>query len=285
MNTAKWTELELPVLADLYRVRPPQAHKGTMGHALLVAGRSGMAGCAVLAAESCLRSGAGKLTISTPEANRLVLQISLPEAIVRTDFPFETDGFQSIGIGPGIGTDEEGANRLRFFLQEGCPMVLDADALTLRAKEGRIFSSGHIFTPHAREMERLAEGLHLEGKTHAEQAQELATRSQSHVILKGHPSLVCCPDGTIYSCPRGNAGMATAGSGDVLTGILTGLWAQGYTAHEAALLGTWLHATAGDFAARTLGQECMLASDITRHLPPAFAELFEMKQNITSIKQ
>ncbi len=283
MKAAEYREMGLAEMARIYRVRPADAHKGTMGHALLMAGSSGMAGCAVLAAESCMRSGAGKLTVCTPEANRLVLQISLPEAIVCTDFPLELNKYQSIAIGPGIGTYADKRIQLMRILQSGWPAVLDADALTLIAQSGELPGSGHILTPHAGEMERLAEGLKLRGKTQPEQAQNLAQRSDSIVILKGHPSLVCCPDGTVYSCPRGNAGMATAGSGDVLTGIILGLWAQGYTAHEAALLGTWLHATAGDFAARSLGQECMLAGDITRHLAPAFAELLEMKQNI--IKQ
>lgn len=280
MNVAKWREMTLSQMVGIYRRRPPEAHKGTMGHALLVAGQSGMAGCAVLAAESCMRSGAGKLTVLTPEENRIVIQLSLPEAIVDTTFSAQPKAFQSIGIGPGIGTGEKAGDMLERYLKSGCPMVLDADALTLIAKYGYSTASGHIFTPHAREMKRLAEGLHLQEGTLEEQARFLAAESQSHIILKGHPSLICCPDGNVYYCPRGNAGMATAGSGDVLTGILTGLWAQGYTAQETVLLGTWLHATAGDFAAEQLGQEYMLASDITHHLPMAFAELFKMKQKI-----
>jgi NAD(P)H-hydrate epimerase len=279
MKATKWQEMELAMMVGMYRERPPEAHKGNMGHALLVAGQTGIAGCALLAAESCMRSGVGKLTVFTPEENRLILQLGLPEAIVDTRFATPTDSFQAIGAGPGMGTDHTAMERLQNLLQTHRPMVLDADALSLIAKVGFFTASGHIFTPHAREMERLASGMKLEGSSLTEKAVHLATSCHSHVILKGHPSLVCCPDGTIYSFPRGNAGMATAGSGDVLTGILTGLWAQGYTAHETALLGTWLHATAGDFAAQHLGQESMLASDITRHLPMAFAEIRKLKQN------
>ena len=287
MKAAKRHEMDLAMMVGIYRQRPADAHKGIMGHALLVAGQKGMAGCAVLAAESCMRSGAGKLTVFTPEENRMIMQLGLSEAIVTTRPPLSADTFQSIGIGPGIGTDEQAMDRMQSFLRQGRPMVIDADALTLIAQRGNFSASGHIFTPHPREMKTLAEGLGLEGATLEEKATHLAQAGQSYVILKGHPSLVCCPDGTVFSCPRGNAGMATAGSGDVLTGILTGLWAQGYSAGETALLGTWLHATAGDFSAQHLGQEAMLASDITRHLHLAFRELAEKKQNKekTSIKQ
>ncbi len=278
MNTAEFREMTPVEMARIYRMRPADAHKGTMGHALLMAGRPGMAGCAVLAAESCMRSGAGKLTVYTPEENRQILQISLPEAIVSTSVPLELNKFQAIAIGPGIGTYIDNRLQLMRILQGGWDAILDADALTLVAESGELPGFGHILTPHAGEMERLAKGLKLRGKTLPDQALNLAKRFSSIVILKGHPSLICFPGGTVYSCPRGNAGMATAGSGDVLTGIILGLRAQGYTDGGAALLGTWLHATAGDFAARTLGQECMLASDITRHLPQAFAELLELKQ-------
>lgn len=278
MNTAKWQEMKLAMMVGIYRVRPPKAHKGTMGHALLVAGKEGMAGCALLAAESCMRSGVGKLTVFTPEENRLILQLGIPEAIVDTRFATAPDTFQAIGIGPGIGTGQEAADRLQRLMHDHYPMVLDADALNLIAQTGVFSASGHIFTPHPREMEKLSHGIGLNGRTLEDDARQLAIASHSHVILKGHPSLICCPDGSTFCCPRGNAGMATAGSGDVLTGILTGLWAQGYNAHETALLGTWLHATAGDFAAKKMGQESMLASDITRHLPLAFAELRKLKK-------
>lgn len=260
-----------------------------MGHAFLIAGRHGMGGCAVLAAQGCLRSGAGKLTVCTQEANHLLLQLALPEAIVHTQPPCGLTPYQAIGVGPGIGTDDNAKACLQELLQQERPMVLDADALTLVAKMGNFPKAGHILTPHPGEMERLANGLQLEGDTLAEQARTLATTYGCHVVLKGHPSLVCCPNGDLYCCPRGNAGMATAGSGDVLTGIITGLWAQGYTAHEATLLGTWLHATAGDYASQHLGQECMLASDIIRHLPQAFSELsnwyHHTEQQESSIKQ
>lgn len=270
-------ELTLQTMRTLYRPRPADAHKGTMGHALLVAGRHGMAGCALLAAESCLRGGTGKLTVLSHPTNRIILQCGVPEAILAMDVPTDTSAFQSIGIGPGLSPEWE---RLMWSLMaEGRPLVLDADALNAIAREGRTAGpGGHILTPHRGEMARLSRGLSLPGQSLEEQARSLAAGWHCHVVLKGHPTLILTPEGDVYACPRGNAGMATAGSGDVLTGLITGLLAQGYSAHAAARLGTWLHATAGDLAALRLGQECMLARDITAHLPQAFREIREEEE-------
>ena len=272
--------LALPEVAKLLRPRPADAHKGTMGHALLVAGRQGVAGCAVLAGEACLRSGAGKLTVASPEENRLILQTALPEAITTTDAPETLSAYQAVGIGPGLGLDDHAMTLLHRTLMRAAtaniPVVVDADALRLLAKGGSTsFPQGMslILTPHRGEMAAMVQGLQLNGATLEACTRELAVSQRVTVILKGHPSLICLPDGRVLSCPRGNAGMATAGSGDVLTGLITGLAAQGYAPDEAATLGVWLHATAGDRAADVLGQECMLARDITRHLPEAFREL------------
>ena len=117
MKATKWQEMELAMMVGMYRERPPEAHKGNMGHALLVAGQTGIAGCALLAAESCMRSGVGKLTVFTPEENRLILQLGLPEAIVDTRFATPTDSFQAIGAGPGMGTDHIAMERLQNLLQ------------------------------------------------------------------------------------------------------------------------------------------------------------------------
>lgn len=264
-------EMTAEMAHKLYRARPADAHKGTMGHALLVAGRYGMAGCALLAAESCLRSGAGKVTILSHPSNRIILQTSVPEAILAMQQPTDTDMFQAIGIGPGLSPEWE--LMMWELMDGGRQMVLDADALNAISRKGQLRGCGHILTPHRGEMARLARGLRLPEEPQELQALRLAMEWQCHVVLKGHPSLVCTPEGQVFSCPRGNAGMATAGSGDVLTGLITGLLAQGYAVREASLLGTWIHATAGDHAALRLGQECMLARDITASLPDAFREI------------
>lgn len=285
-------------VACMLRPRPADAHKGILGHALLVAGSRGVGGCAVLAAESCLRSGVGKLTVCTPESNRLLVQMAVPEAVLRTlpdasgtavvAFPVGDFPWQAIGMGPGIGLDADHLVNALLDSPHGMPLVLDADALRILARHAEWMTRLHgraVLTPHGGEMRALA--MCLLGQdvacSDADALRACAVRFASEygvwVVLKGHPTLVCSPDGCIDACPRGNAGMATAGAGDVLTGIITGLLAQGYGPAEAALLGVWQHATAGDLAAAQLGQETMLARDITAHLHKAWAELHECLNN------
>ena len=264
-------------IAALLRQRPSYAHKGMMGHALLVAGRRDVAGCAMLAAEACLRAGCGKLTVHTAEQNRIPLHVAVPEAILHTSeetLPDEMVAYQAIGIGPGIGVDC-GRKWMACLRETSSPIVIDADAIRLLALNtdcADCLSNRAILTPHAGEAKALAEGFKLDASSTLEgQMQAFAQRYGVVVVLK--PSAICMPDGRVVHCPRGNAGMATAGSGDVLTGLLTGLLAQGYPIDEAAMLGVWLHASAGDFAAAELGEECLLARDIIRHLPEAYREI------------
>ncbi len=269
-------------LRAMLRPRPATAHKGTFGHALLVCGSRGMAGAAILAARAALRSGVGKLTVHTAALNLPILQTAVPEAMV---LPDECDHcvtlcsnlspFSAVGIGPGLGRDERTASALQHYLTAADkPMVIDADALNLIAQHHLLpfVPEGSILTPHVGELERLA-GRTLTADERLDEAVWLSSRHSLYVVLKGHPTAVCSPDAQVFLCPAGNAGMATAGSGDVLTGLITGLLAQGYTPLEAATLGVWLHATAGDYAADLLQQECMLAGDIIDHLPQAFKRL------------
>lgn len=254
-------------LRKILRPRPLQAHKGTMGHALLVAGSKGMAGAAILAAEACLRSGVGKLTVCTEEDNRIILQISIPEAILDLDRNF-SQPYTAAGIGPGLGMNTELLNV--FMQQVKVPTVYDADALNMLARSPQTLSLlpvNSILTPHP------GEALRLVGSNNVENVSEYAQTHKVYIALKGHPTQVCTPEGNVYILNVGNPGMATAGSGDVLTGIITGLLAQGYTAEEATLMGVWLHGTAGDFAADEMGENGLLARDIIRHLPEAFKTL------------
>lgn len=259
------------------------SHKGNMGHALLVAGSYGMAGASVLAAKACLRSGIGKLTIHTAELNNDILQISIPEAIISHDISdiliskaIPTYDYDAMGIGPGIGTDPETADALKDFIQNHPnELVIDADALNILGNHPdwiALLPQDSILTPHPKELENLV-GQCQNSYERMTRARELAIRSQIYIIIKGHFTLICTPTGRILINPTGNAGMATAGSGDVLTGILTGLLAQGYTAHEACLLGVYLHGLAGDIACGKLGEETMLASDIINAMPAAFKVL------------
>ena len=263
--------------------RNPYAHKGNMGNALIIAGSYGMAGASVLATQACLRSGAGKVYTHTPKQNSIVLQISAPEAIIQFDRDetvfseaVDTEDFDALGICPGLGTSEQTAVALISQLRRSqCPIVADADALNILANHRawlQQLPKGIILTPHPKELERI-EGHCNDSYERLNKARNLAEQLEGYVILKGHNSALCMPDGHVIFNSTGNAGMATAGSGDVLTGIITGLLARGYKQHDACLIGMYLHGLAGDIAARELGEESVIASDIIRYLPQAFRKL------------
>jgi len=263
--------------------RNPYAHKGTMGNALLIAGSYGMAGAGILATEACLRSGAGKVTCRTPRKNVPVLQVAVPEAVLLVDHEettfteaVDTEDFQAVGIGPGLGTTEQTAVAVIAQLRRAqCPLVCDADAINILATHHmwmQQLPKDIILTPHPKELDRL-EGHSADSYERLSRARDLAQRLQAYVILKGHHSALCCPDGHIMFNTTGNAGMATAGSGDVLTGILTGLLARGYSQREACIVGMYLHGLAGDLAAQQVGEESLIARDIIKWLPKAFGRL------------
>lgn len=271
-------------IRSIYKPRNRFAHKGTFGHALIVAGSYGKMGAAVFTARACLRSGVGLLSCHIPKCGYDIMQSVVPEAMVMTDFnsSFNTkidddlSKYKAIGIGPGIGTASETKTMLGEILAScQSPVVLDADALNIMTAERDLLQSippGSILTPHPKEFERLF------GKTANEfekielallQAKEL----NCFIVLKGHHTFIATPGDHVFFNSTGNAGMATGGSGDVLTGILTGLLAQGYSAHDASILGVYLHGLAGDMAADKKSIEAMIASDIIEALSLAFLSL------------
>ena len=263
--------------------RNPFAHKGEMGNALLIAGSYCMAGAAILAARACLRSGVGKLTINSPKRNIPIIQQAVPEAVINkgseeTIFAeaVDTEDYNALGIGPGMGQSEQTAIALIAQLRRTqCPIVADADALNILANHRawlQQLPKGIILTPHPKELDRL-EGHSADSYERLTKACGLAERLQGIVIVKGHYTAICMADGHVMFNPTGNAGMATAGSGDVLTGIITGLLAQGYQPKEACMVGVYLHGLAGDLAAADMGEESLLASDIIRYLPRAFKRM------------
>ncbi len=272
--------LEIEYIRSLIKPRKQFAHKGNFGHGLLIAGCKGMAGASVLAARACLRSGAGLLTVHAPICNNTILQTAIPEAIVETDInetcfatPTDTDDYQAIGIGPGLGRNEETEAALIEQL-EHCqtPVVLDADALNILANHRHTLThlpKGSILTPHPKELERLT-GKCQDSYERLMKAYELARVAHVHIILKGAYSAIITPEGRCYFNPTGNPGMATAGSGDVLTGVILALLAQGYSAKHAALIGTYIHGLAGDFAQKKQGMIGLIASDIIACLPKAW---------------
>lgn len=282
-----WTRYSIAEENDIRKLllkRNEFAHKGEMGHALLLAGCHGMAGAAILAARACLRAGSGKVTVRTARRNNDIMQISVPEAIISADkedhhiseaLPMED--YDAVGIGPGIGTNEHTAIAIITQIRRSqVPIVLDADALNILASHRAWLQQlppGVIMTPHPKEMERMAGNRFSNSYERLCKAQDMAEQLKAYILLKGKYTALCTPDGNIIFNSTGNAGMATAGSGDVLTGIITGLLARGYQKGDACLLGMYLHGLAGDLAARELGEESLVASDIIAFLPKAFNRL------------
>lgn len=281
---AQYSIVEQDDIRAMIKPRDEFAHKGSMGHALLIAGSYGMAGAAILASKACLRSGVGKMTVHTPKRNYEIMQISVPEAIMQMDKeetifsqPADPTAYDAIGIGPGLGQNENTAIAIIAQIRSNkTPTVLDADALNVLASHRawmQQLPEGLILTPHPKELERLIGTSPSDDFERLTRARELAQQLRAYVLLKGHNSALCMPNGQIIFNSTGNAGMATAGSGDVLTGIITGLLARGYARNEAAIIGMYLHGLAGDLAAQDLGQESLTASDIIAYLPKAFLSI------------
>lgn len=273
----------METVRPMLKTRNDFSHKGTYGHALLIAGSRGMAGASVLAARACMRSGAGLLTVHAPQCNNLILQTAVPEAIVKHDehehyfsTPADPQGYNAVAIGPGLGQQEDTARALHDQLELcSSPIILDADALNILANNKAwlpLIPKHSILTPHPKELERLV-GHCANSYERLTRAQELAERLKVNIILKGAWSAAITPEGTCRFNPTGNPGMATAGSGDVLTGVLLALMAQGYSPESAAFIGTYIHGAAGDLAAEEKGENGMIASDIVEKLPLAWSQL------------
>lgn len=274
---------ESEVVRPLVHRRGKHSHKGTYGHALLIAGSTGKTGAALLAAESCLRSGVGLLTAHLPKSATLPLQVYLPEAMMSVDesedcFSQLPDllNYTAIGTGPGLGKRPETANALKRLIQETkVPVVLDADALNIISENKTwlaFLPERTIMTPHPKEFERLF-GKTENSLQRLELQREMSRKYNLIIVLKGANTAVTFPTGACFFNTTGNPGMATAGSGDVLTGIILSLVAQRYTPEEAALLGVYLHGLAGDIAASENGMESLIASDISKNIGKAFRKL------------
>jgi ADP-dependent NAD(P)H-hydrate dehydratase / NAD(P)H-hydrate epimerase len=281
-ETNYFLQEEADVSAKLVR-RNKFAHKGVLGHALLIAGSYGKMGAAVLASEACLRSGAGLLTSHVPQCGCEIMQNSVPESMVSVDssevvfsqLP-ELSLYSAIGIGPGVGKKKETAETVRQLLQaKPSKLVMDADALNILSEHPDwygLLPSFTILTPHPKEFGRLA-GTSANSYERLQKQLEFSSMYQVIVVLKGAYTCITLPDGRVFFNSTGNPGMATAGSGDVLTGIILGLLAQNYTSEDAALMGVYLHGLAGDLAAEHIGEYSLIAGDIIRYLGKAFKRL------------
>ena len=270
-------------IRSLLKIRDPKAHKGCFGHALLYAGSYGMAGAAVLSAKACMRSGVGLLTVCTPPANNDILQISVPEAMVaHTDDMYaasDLSRYTAIGAGPGLGQGESQTALLDKLLKNAsCPTVLDADALNIISQNSYLLDyvpAGSVITPHPGELARLT-GKSDDWSSMAAKAIELSRSTGITVVVKGAPTVTVTADGKAFVNPTGNAGMATAGSGDVLTGIVLALLAQGYSATYAAVISVFVHGLAGDLAASTLSETAMTSADIISNLPKVWLKMEQL---------
>jgi NAD(P)H-hydrate epimerase len=283
---AQFEYIDKNLIERIYTPRKVFSNKGNFGYACLLCGSYGMMGAAILSARACLRSGVGKLTCYICKAGYNILQTSVLEAMCKvfgekflkdaTDFA----DFDVIGIGPGIGKYESHKKLLTdLFTNFKKPLVIDADALNVLSENKSLYKSipaNSILTPHPKEFERLF------GKTNSDferinLALSKAKELNIFIVLKGHHTFIASPGGNGFFNSTGNAGMATAGAGDVLTGIITGLIAQKYSPLDACIFAVYLHGLSGDIAAKNISEEALIAADIVDNLGKAFKEVSEKK--------
>ncbi|MCJ7449494.1 MAG: NAD(P)H-hydrate dehydratase [Bacteroidales bacterium] len=272
--------LEKNLIAPLLKSRNKFDHKGNFGHGLLIGGSYGKIGAVVLGAKAALRTGIGLISCHIPSCGNIIMQTAVPEAMIIHDNAEKyitdigsTELFSSVGIGPGMGTVKESHGTLHNLLKN-CkkPVVIDADALNIISANKDWISdlpAGSVLTPHPKEFERLA-GKTGDGFSRMKKQMEFSKDFNCFVILKGAFTSITSPDGKVWFNSTGNPGMATAGSGDVLTGMILSFLAQGYTPEHAAVVGVYLHGLAGDIAAEKSSFESIIASDIIYETGAAF---------------
>jgi NAD(P)H-hydrate epimerase len=279
----KFELIDDSIIDSIYKPRNRFAHKGNFGHALIIAGSYGKIGAAILTSKACLRTGIGLLTCFIPKCGYEIIQTALPEAMVMTDtnssiitrIDEDFSKYDSIGVGPGLGTAPETRAAIKELLSAyKKPIVIDADGLNSLSMERKLPSlpPGSILTPHPKEFERLF-GECKNDFERIDKAVANAKLLNCSIVLKGHHTFIATPGGRGCFNSTGNAGMATAGSGDVLTGMITALLAQGYSSEQAAVFGVYLHGLAGDLAAKASSREAMIAGDIIESVGNAFKQL------------
>lgn len=286
INQAFLNEVSSPYLCitktfikEIYKPREAFTHKGTFGHGLIIGGEYGKIGAVLLSAKACLHSGAGLVRVFVPSCGYIPLQTAIPEIMVMTDvrekhltlIPTNIQA-TAIGIGPGMGTHPETIHAFQNFLKQiNKPLVVDADGLNCLAKQPELIeylSKETILTPHPKELERLI-GPWDNDFDLLEKTQQFANKHQLIVLIKGAFSKIVYAD-KVYINTTGNQGMATAGSGDVLTGLITGLLAQNYSPLDATILGVYLHGLSGDFAYKAhKNYHTITASSLIEYLPKA----------------
>ncbi|MBT1704975.1 NAD(P)H-hydrate dehydratase [Chryseosolibacter indicus] len=267
----------------ILKPRSKFSHKGTFGHALLIAGSYGKMGACVLSSRATLRAGVGLLTVHIPKCGYQIIQTAVPEAMALVDDseeiftrPGDLSKYNVIGIGPGLGKEEPTIKAFAKVLEQfRKPLVIDADALNILSSQRELLHlipENSILTPHPKEFERLV-GEWKNDFERLEKQKQLAASLKSIIIVKGANSSVATPEGQIYFNSSGNPGMATGGTGDVLTGVLTSLVAQSYNSVEAAIIGVYLHGLSADLVAQERGMSGLIASDVVDFLPLAYKKL------------
>lgn len=268
---------------EIYKPAEKFSHKGSQGKALIIAGSRGKMGAAVMASKACMKAGTGLLETMVPTCGVDILQITHPESMVLTNdgedllVPVqELPEVDAIGIGPGIGKAPQTLALVEQVLKLAKkPMVIDADALNIISENPsllKLVPEWSILTPHPKEFTRLC-GNFKNDLQKLELLRQFCAKYKVVMLIKGAHTAICIPGGTIYFNTTGNPGMATAGAGDVLTGLITGLMAQGYSPQRAAIFGVYIHGLAGDIAAKKYGKPSMQASDIIEHIGEAYLSL------------
>lgn len=262
-------------------------HKGSFGHSLVIAGSYGMIGAAALAVKAAVKSGSGRVTAYVPKCGYEVMQSIVPEAMCSVDDYYEyiseapkLEGYNAIGVGPGLGSQKKTRRMLKNLLAGfKKPVVIDADALNMLSEIGKLqdwLPVGSILTPHPGEFDRLF-GQSSNAFKRLELLKNRAAELKVYILLKGAHSALATPEGNVYFNPTGNPGMATGGSGDVLTGLITGFLAQSQDPFISAICGMYVHGLAGDLAVEKLGQQALSASDIIDSIGAANMQAFSPK--------
>lgn len=274
-------------VTSLLKPRGKFSHKGTYGHALLLAGSKGKSGAALIAAKACLRSGSGLLTVHSTQNTLDSLLVTLPEAMSEADNNpdyitevHHPENYQAIGFGPGVGQEEDTQQALKKILQYYTgKLIIDADGLNILSDNKTwltFLPANSILTPHPKEFERLTEKHHNDFDQ-LKAAKHFSLKNRCLVILKGAHTAVVMPDGNVFFNSSGNAGLAKGGSGDGLTGIILGLLSRGYNAPQASLIGTFIHGFAADVYTNKKSVESVLITDVIDSLGKAFKKLEDKK--------
>ncbi len=276
---SNWRLNARSVIRNILKPRKNFTHKGTYGHALIIAGNTTTMGAALLAARGCLRVGTGLTTVCLPQNGLNALNVALPEVMAlprNEELSFDIVKYATIAIGPGLGVTEENENTLAKAIDIQKPMIIDADALTLLANRPDLLDrlpEKSILTPHLKEFDRLF-GEHQSWWSRVETARNQAVKRKLVILLKNQYTFICTPNGEVYINQTGNPGMGSGGMGDVLTGIVTGLLAQSYSAEDAAKLAVYIHGKAGDELTKT--RFVVSASQVADQVPKTIKRIMKL---------